>query len=274
MARGDPGLHVEPDAQVLLAPVPDPGHDRDRPRLALADLAGQGPHVGDEAVHRRNPGLGIGAPEVQREEHEIQLDAVRFVVLQDLADQAELLLADLGIGVVVAPLGLVIGEAVVRRPQGDLHAPAPLEPAAALAALGRGVLQLETGEDPDSGLPAVADHLPQLVGAQGRGVPDHAHDAPVDELVPDLLLLADDAPDAGLVEVDVAEAEAEGEQVHAGAGELVDGPAHLVKAEGRIDALGVEVVGVAVVDQTRGAGRVRQRLHVLSWGGAFSGRGQ
>ena len=86
-------------------------------------------------------------------------------------------------------------------------------------------------------------------GAEGAGAGDHAHDAPVDERRPLLLVLAHHAPRLALMEVHVAVAEPEEERVDPRARQLVDGVLELGEGDGRVEPLGVVVVGVLVVQQ-------------------------
>ena len=157
--------------------------------------------------------------------------------------------ADDDVGIVEAPLSRVAGVALIALAEGDLHAMPPLEPAAAFLELGSGVLQFEAWEDGNANLAAPLDHLPHLIGAHVMGVLDHAHNPPVDEVLPHFLFLSHHSPDLGLVKEDIAVAETEGQHVHAGADELVDGPPQLVPVQRGIEPLGVVVVRVAVVDE-------------------------
>jgi hypothetical protein len=71
----------------------------------------------------------------------------------------------------------------------------------------------------------------------------------VDVVLPHLFLLADDAAHLAVVEIDVAVAEAQDQQIHSRAHHLVHRPLQHVDTGGRFDALAVKVMGVVVVDQ-------------------------
>ena len=141
------------------------------------------------------------------------------------------------------------GVAVVALAEGDFHAVSPLQPSTTVQVASRGILELEAWKYGYAHITAPFNHLPDLVCAHLVSVLDHAHDPPVDEVFPHFLFLAYHAPDLGLVKEDVAVAETEGQHVHAGAHELVDGPPQLVPVHGRIEPFGVVVVRVAVVDE-------------------------
>ena len=125
----------------------------------------------------------------------------------------------------------------------------PSQPAAPLGAWGLCVLEAQAREHGDASSPALADHLSHLVGALLAGDLHHAHDPPVDIVLPDLLRLPYDPPNLAVVEVDVSIPQAQHQQVYARAEYLVHRLAELGDAHRRLDALAVEVVGVVVVDQ-------------------------
>ena len=132
----------------------------------------------------------------------------------------------------------------------------PLEEAAPVGAGTVAALELEAGEYLQAHFLAARDDLPHLIGAKTPRVLDHPHDAPVDVAVPNILHLPDDAPYPAVVKIDVPIAQAKGQHVHTRSKQLVDRPAELFDAQGRVEPLGVKVVGVLVVDQSWSLHRV------------------
>ena len=103
---------------------------------------------------------------------------------------------------------------------------------------------------------AACHDLPHLIGTEFPRVLDHPHDAPVDVAVPNILHLPHDAPYLAVVKIDVPIAQAKGQHVHTRSKQLVDRPAELFDAQGRVEPLGVKVVRVLVVDQSWSLHRV------------------
>ena len=108
---------------------------------------------------------------------------------------------------------------------------------------------LRLGKDRQALLASPADHLPQLVRPQLPGVPHHTHDSPVDDVFPGLLLLSHDASDLAVVEIHVAVTQPQDQHSHSGSQHLVHRPLELQAAHRGIDPLGMEVVGVVVVNE-------------------------
>ena len=126
-----------------------------------------------------------------------------------------------------------------------------LEQTAALALqLGR-ILKLEAGKNFEPRLATALDHRPQLIGSQIIGRLHHPHNPPVDITLPDLLALPHDPADLALVKVDVSVPQTEHQQIHARAQDLVDRPIQLVQTRRRLNPLGVKMVRVIVVDESR-----------------------
>ena len=81
-----------------------PRGDDDFPSLRLAYLIGHAAHVADEIGHQLSVPLLLAGPKILGDEHEVELDALGFVDRHELTEDAELVLAHLWMGVVVAPL--------------------------------------------------------------------------------------------------------------------------------------------------------------------------
>ena len=81
-----------------------PRGDNDFPSLRLAYLIGHAAHVADEIGHQLSVLLLLAGLEILGDEHEVEFDALGLVVGHDLAEDVELVLAHLRVGVVVAPL--------------------------------------------------------------------------------------------------------------------------------------------------------------------------
>ena len=183
--------------------------------------------------------------EVARSEHEIQLHALCFVVFQHFADHGQLVLAHQLVGVVITP-GLCF--ALTQAYGGAVF---PLQPAAALALVEIGALHFQAGEDRQPHRVPPFDYFAHLVSAHFPGVFDHAHNAPVDKTFPDFLFFSHCAAHFAVVEVDVAISQSQDQEFHSSADDLVYRPVHFVLIERGVDAFGVEVMGVVVIDQAR-----------------------
>ena len=229
VALADPRGNVEPDVKVGLLVGEDAGHDRNLATLLCADGVHQVSDFLDEAVHCRDAGFGLFHAEVEREEHEIELDAVGAVIDEHLANHCLLVFPNHVVREVVGPFGLMLGPTRVVDAVADGGLVPPSEPAASVGAGRLSVLQAEAGEYGQARSPSVLDDLSDLVGALLAGYLHHPHDAPVDVAFPDLFGLPDDAPDLAVVEVDVAVSESEHEEVDARAEHLVDGLSELVE---------------------------------------------
>ncbi len=222
----------------------DAGHDRDLPALFRAVLTSQFTDILNEPGHDAG-GVFFVRLEVGCAEHEIKFDPVRRPVAEKLFDQGQLILAHRVDGVVVGPSSASFFS------YANLSFLVPFESSTPLPARFRLVLQLEAGKDGDPQFPPSLDHLAQLIGAEFGRLLHHTHDAPVDVTLPHLFLLSDDPADFGLMEEDISVTEAEDEGIHAGAGHFVDRPLQHVNARRRLNPLGVVMMGVVVIDQTR-----------------------
>ena len=249
----EPRLDIQPDPEIVLTPVKHPRHDRNVPALPLPDLIHRLPDPPHELVHGRNARVHFIRTKVHRAEHEVEFDAVGAVVFHHLTDQRQLVIVHQFVGEVVCPPVRV----VLRSAEADVLAMPPLEPAAALGALGVCRLKSQVREEAQPVGPGVRDRLLYLVGAHLRGVLDHPHDPPVDVVLPHILGLSDGASDLALMEIDVAVAHAHHEQIDTRPKHLVHRPSELAHRQGRFDPLPMKVVSVVVVDQSRS---IHQRL--------------
>jgi len=189
--------------------------------------------------------FGGATLEIAQVEHEIEFDAIRLIVVEDLAHDGKFALRHLGVHPVVTP------EIPTLFADADVGATFFFQQPAAFIPRWGDILQFETGDDADPKLATTIDVGAQLVSIQALTGLDHTQDSPIDVGVPRLLALSHDAPHLAAVEIDIAVPQAKHEGVHAGAGDFLHRPLQHMQARRRFESFGVKVMAVVVVDEAR-----------------------